>query len=128
MAAGVRAYTVPGRLSAEKRMAPAQLRTLGPPRYATRGKLPVARRDGERGKPRQLRHLCLRDGEWRLNALCSARSAKTVKFQSVRRLSRRLLGRLLRNLFLELADLGAEHLVAGLQQPVVEPADMLDRA
>src|SRR6478672_8157031 len=33
-----------------KKLAPAQLRTLGPPRYATRGKLPVVRRDGEKGE------------------------------------------------------------------------------
>src|SRR5206468_9620871 len=33
-----------------KKLAPAQLRTLGPPRYATRGKRPVARRDGEKGE------------------------------------------------------------------------------
>src|SRR5687768_6491690 len=39
-------------------MGPAQLRALGPPRYATRGKLPAeARRDGEKGKTPSIERL-----------------------------------------------------------------------
>src|SRR5438874_7027555 len=102
-------------------MAPARLRTLGPPRYATRGKLPVARRGGEKGdKPRQCRRLCLIRGQWRLNAACSLRSENALKFSRLDDLHSRLLGRLFRNLFLELADLGAELVVAGLEDPIVQ--------
>src|SRR5437868_223012 len=73
-----------------KKLAPAQQRTLGPPRYATRGILPVARRNGERGKPRQLRRLCLSRGVWRLNGPCSLCSGKSLEFQSVSRLKQQL--------------------------------------
>src|SRR6266550_1245088 len=61
-----------------------------------------------------------------LNAGCSLRSGKFVKLQEVMTGSGGLLGDLL-DLALELADLGAELVVAGLQQPIVEAADMLDR-
>ena len=39
-----------GKGGSETAMGPAQLRTPGPPRYATRGNLPVSRRDGEKGE------------------------------------------------------------------------------
>src|SRR5437763_7141726 len=103
MAAGVRAYTVPGRLSAEKRNGASATTDAGAPSLRDARETACCQAWRGKGEPRQLRHICLSDGEWRLNALCSARSEKAVKFQSVRRLSRRLLGRLLRNLFLELA-------------------------
>ena len=64
---------------AVKKMGPARLRAPGPPRYATRGKLPVSRRDGEKGKTPSMQGLCAIRGQWRLNAACSLRSGKSVE-------------------------------------------------
>ena len=66
--------------STVKKMAPAQLRAPGPPRYATRGKLACFQaRRGKGENPAECRRLCPIRGQWRLNAACSLRSGKSVK-------------------------------------------------
>ena len=66
--------------SADKKLGPAQLRAPGPPRYATRGKLPVARRDGEKGiNPVDDGAYARFAGNRMLNAACSLRSGKSVE-------------------------------------------------
>src|SRR3954453_928049 len=62
-----------------------------------------------------------------LNMACSQYSGKALRSQSLSLPSRGLRRGLFRNLFLELAHLGAELAVAGLHEPVVEASDMLDR-
>src|SRR5215210_4881085 len=75
-----------------------------------------------------------------LNAGCSPRSGKSVGLQKLSAgctprcgeaapaLATSLLGSLLGEFALELARLEAELVLARLEQPIVEPADMLDRA
>src|SRR5215212_5028457 len=63
-----------------------------------------------------------------LNAGCSLRSGNPLKLQEVRGALSGLLSSLLGDLALQLADLRRELVLAGLEQPVVEAADMLDRA
>ena len=56
-----RAYRLWTRFSAKKR-APAHNARWDPPRYATRGNLPVSRRDREKGITPSMEGLCLRHG------------------------------------------------------------------
>src|SRR5215210_8287549 len=72
--------------------------------------------------------LCPNHGQWMLNAGCSLRSGKSVKLQKLKAASDGRLGNLLGDLALQFADLGRKLVFARLQQPIVEPADMLDGA
>ena len=84
---------------------------------------------GKRGKPRQCRQL-MPDSRG-MNAERGVQPTFRKIRSEVSRLAdfrRPAAERLLGDLALELADLRAELVVAGLQQPVVEAADMLDRA
>src|SRR3954462_2072365 len=110
-------------------MGPMQGRAPGPPRYATRGNY-VGR--GKGGNPVGRRGLCAIRAQSLLNTACSRHSGISVKFQWLTtaagiRLSG-FLGSLLGDLALQLAHLWRQLVVTGLCQPIVEAADMLDRA
>src|SRR5690242_15195972 len=105
-------------------MGPTQQRAPGPPRYATRGNCSRGKGD----KPRRTRGLCPIREVSMLDGECSPHSGKMLSLQCVvPRLRRGGLADLLGDLALELADLRRQLVVAGLQQPIVEAADMLDR-
>ena len=77
------------RPASHKKTAPAQLRALGPPRYATRGKTPVARPDGEKGITPSMTRLMPDSRAMDAERGVQPAFRKFVESQSVRRLTKR---------------------------------------